>query len=182
MVADKGALILVNPNHGTIEKVDPATGTITRIIDVSASQGHVVPTAMAVGADGDYYVGNLQTFPVVAGASDIYKVTPAGQISIDATGVTAVLGVAFVGDQLYALEASGPPTDPNAPIAPFSGRVVKVTASGVEPVATGLMFPTGMTAGPDGNLYVSNFGFGAPPGAGQVVKVDLSMPVPSAAP
>jgi hypothetical protein len=182
MVADKGALIIVNPNHGTIEKVDPATGTMSRIIDVSASQGHVVPTTLAVGADGDYYVGNLQTFPVVAGASDIYKVTPDGQISIDATGVTAVLGVAFVDGQLYALEASGPPTDPNSPIAPFSGRVVKVTTSGVEPVATGLMFPTGMTAGPDGNLYVSNFGFGGPPGAGQVVKVDLSMALPSAAP
>ena len=45
-----------------------------------------------------------------------------------------------------------------APIALFSGRVVKVAASGVEPVATELMFPTGMTAGLDGNLDVSNFG------------------------
>jgi hypothetical protein len=182
MVADDGALILINPNHGTIDKVDPASGTISRIVDVSASQGHVVPTVMAVGADGDYYVGNLTTFPVVAGAADIYKVTPDGQISVDRTGLTAVTGVAFVGDQLYALETSGPPTDPNAPIAPFSGRVVKVTADGVEPVATGLMFPTGMTAGPDGNLYVSNFGFGGPPGVGQVVKVDLSMATPSTAP
>jgi hypothetical protein len=43
------------------------------------------------------------------------------------------------------------------------------------------MFPTAMTVGPDGNLYISNFGFGGPPGAGQVVKVDLSMPLPAAA-
>jgi len=41
-------------------------------------------------------------------------------------------------------------------------------------VAPGLSFPSGITFGPDGKLYVSNFGFGAPPGAGQVVRVDVS--------
>jgi len=31
-----------------------------------------------------------------------------------------------------------------------------------------------MTFGPDGNLYISNVGFGAPPvGLGQIVKVRL---------
>jgi hypothetical protein len=30
-----------------------------------------------------------------------------------------------------------------------------------------------MTFGPDGTLYVSHFGLGAPPGAGQVVRVDV---------
>jgi hypothetical protein len=31
-----------------------------------------------------------------------------------------------------------------------------------------------MTAGPDGNLYVSNLGFGAPPaGLGQVLKIEI---------
>ena len=28
-----------------------------------------------------------------------------------------------------------------------------------------------MTVGSDGALYVSNFGFGVPPGAGQVVRI-----------
>ena len=28
-----------------------------------------------------------------------------------------------------------------------------------------------MTFGPDGALYVSNAGFGAPPGAGQILKI-----------
>jgi hypothetical protein len=179
MIEHGGSLYLAQPNHGTLDKVDPTTGAMSRVIDISASQGHIVPTAIAVGADGDFYVGNLSTFPVVAGASKIFKVTPDGQISTWASGVTAVTGLTFVGDQLYALEMSGPPTDAQSPIAPFSGRVVHVTTSGVEPVATGLMFPTGMTLGPDGNLYVSNFGFGGPPGAGQVVKVDLSMAAPS---
>ena len=30
-----------------------------------------------------------------------------------------------------------------------------------------------MTFGPDGALYVSNYGFGFPPGAGQIVKVTV---------
>jgi osmotically-inducible protein OsmY len=31
-----------------------------------------------------------------------------------------------------------------------------------------------MTFGPDGALYVSNFGFGAPPGAGQIVRIEVA--------
>ena len=37
-----------------------------------------------------------------------------------------------------------------------------------------LVFPTAMTFGPDGALYVSNFGFGVPPiGLGQIVRIDV---------
>jgi len=70
-----------------------------------------------------------------------------------------------------------------APIVPGTGRVVRLTEGGeLEVVATGLVFPTGMAFGPDGNLYVSNFGFGFPPGAGQVVTIDLSAPLPDTSP
>jgi hypothetical protein len=37
-----------------------------------------------------------------------------------------------------------------------------------------LSLPTAMTFGPDGNLYVSNWGFGPPPvGAGQILKITV---------
>jgi hypothetical protein len=41
--------------------------------------------------------------------------------------------------------------------------------------ASGLLFfPTGMTFGPDGALYVSNVGFGPPPmGLGQVLTIEI---------
>jgi hypothetical protein len=41
-------------------------------------------------------------------------------------------------------------------------------------IASGLTFPTAMTFGPDGALYVSNVGFGPPPnGLGQVLKITV---------
>jgi LPXTG-motif cell wall-anchored protein len=127
---------------------------------------------------GSYYAGTLSQFPVKTGAAQILKIDPSGHFSVYASGLTAVLGIAFDRQgQLYALETSAGVTDPKGPpIAAFTGRVVRVTNGSLEPVATGLMFPTGITFGPDGFLYVSNFGFGGKPGDGQIVKVDVNAP------
>jgi hypothetical protein len=168
MVAVRGALYVVEPNMGALDRVTPA-GKITRVIDISASEGHVVPTSVAYR--GNFFVGNLGRFPIEPGTQHIYKITPSGKIKIWASGLTAVLGVAFDDEgRLYALETStvaGFPT-------PETGRIVRVSRAGVmETIASGLTFPTAMTFGPDGALYVSNYGFGFPPGAGQIVRVAL---------
>ncbi len=175
MVNVGGALYAVEPNHGEIDKVT-TDGQISRVVDISASQGHIVPTAVAYH-DGNFYVGNLGTFPIT-GASKILKITPSGQVSVVATGLSAVLGVAFDNQgRLYALEMS---TAPNQGPVPGTGMVVRMTASGSwETVASGLFFPTGMTFGPDGMLYVSNMGFGPP--MGQIVRVNVNAS-PTAAP
>jgi streptogramin lyase len=172
-----GQLYISESNHGAIDRVDPATGEITRVIDISATEGHVVPTALVVGPDGTLYVSNLLTFPVVEGGATVWTLTPDGTLTEFATGLTAVLGLAFDSEgRLYVLETSGP-GGPDAPIVPGTGRVVRLADDGSwEVIATGLVFPTGMTFGDDGMLYVSNFGFGFPPGAGQVVTVDVSAP------
>jgi sugar lactone lactonase YvrE len=172
-----GQLYVSESNHGAIDRVDPATGEITRVIDMSATEGHVVPTALAVGPDGTLYVSNLLTFPAVEGGAKVWTLTPDGTLTEFATGLTAVLGLAFDSEgRLYALETTAGGTA-DAPIIPGTGRVVRLASDGSwETIATGLVFPSGMTFGDDGTLYVSNFGFGFPPGAGQVVKVDVSMP------
>jgi len=58
---------------------------------------------------------------------------------------------------------------------PGTGKVLRIDHSGtVQEIASGLSLPTAMTFGPDGNLYVSNVGFGPPPvGLGQVVKIEV---------
>jgi SMP-30/Gluconolactonase/LRE-like region len=169
MIQVGGNLYVVESNHGDLIKVTP-DGTATRVVDFSASQGHNVPTA-DVYHDGNFYVSNLSTFPVT-GNSKVYKVTPGGDISVVASGLSAVLGLAYDSQgRLYALEMS---TVPNQGPVPGSGMVVRMTAAGTwEPVATGLFFPTGMTFGPDGMLYVSNMGFGPP--TGQIVKVNVNV-------
>jgi hypothetical protein len=176
MVEHDGALYVVHPNHGAVEKVTPE-GQITRVIDVSAVEGHVVPTAIDVGPDGNFYVGTLLTFPVAAGAAKVYRLTADGQLSTHAEGLTAVLGVAFDEQgRLYVLETSGAGS-PEAPIVPGTGRVVRLTEDGgLEVIATGLVFPGAMTFGADGALYVSDYSFGFPPGAGQIVRIDVTAP------
>ena len=173
MVAVRGDLYAVEPNHGEIDRIDPATGAISRVIDVSASQGHIVPTALAY--KGTFFAGNLGTFPVTPGTESLFKVTPSGQIKTWATGLTTVLGlVAGPRDRLYALESMTAPGFPG-PGELGTGQGVRIDPSGAQTViATGLSFPTAVTLGPDGALYVSNLGFGGPvPGLGQILKITV---------
>ena len=144
---------------------------IMRVIDVSASQGHIVPTAFTF-FNGAFYVGNLSTFPVEPGASKILKINVGGKIKSIGAGLTTVVGVAFDAQgRMYALETDTVPGFPG-PAAAGSGQVVRIEDDGtLTTVASCLVFPTGMTFGPNGALYVSNFGFGLPPGFGQIVRI-----------
>jgi hypothetical protein len=169
MIAVRGDFYVVEPNHGELDRITPH-GDIRRVIDISASQGHIVPTAVAY--HGNFYVGNLNTFPIAPGSAKIYKITPSGQIKVVVEGLTTVLGVAFDHrGRMYVLENT---TDNPFP-TPFTGRVVRVKESGeLKVIASGLFLPTAMTFGPDGHLYVSNVGFGPPPiGLGEVLKIVL---------
>jgi hypothetical protein len=168
MVAVRGKLYAVEPNHGELDVISP-NGEIRRIADISATQGHIVPTSIAY--HGNFFVGNLNTFPIQEGSSKILKISRNGHVKTVVTGVTTVLGVAFDGEgYLYILEN----TTGNPLPTPYTGKVLRVTDDGLEEIATGLFLPTAMTFGPDGALYVSNVGFGPPPvGLGQVVRITV---------
>jgi hypothetical protein len=165
-----------------VDRVSP-DGRISRVIDLSVPFPGTIPPNDWVGPTGiayhsNFYVGTLGQFPVTPGSESIYKVTPSGQFEAAASGLTAVLGVAFDHEgRLYALETDTVSGFPG-PTAAGSGEVVRVNGDGsLTTIATGLVFPTAMTLGPDDALYVSNFGFGVPvPGIGQVVRIDLSTP------
>jgi len=169
MIAVGGNLYAVEPNHGELDKITPE-GEVSRVSDISATQGHVVPTAIAYR--GNFFVGNLNTFPVVPGSSKIYKITPSGNVSVFAEGLTTVLGVVFDRrDRMYVLETTTLAGNPT----PFTGKVIRVDPSRRQTeIASGLFFPTGMTLGPDGALYVSNIGFGPPPvGLGEILRITV---------
>jgi hypothetical protein len=170
MVAVHDDLYAVEPNHGELDRIT-RRGHIERIADISASQGHIVPTALAF-RHGYFYVGNLNVFPIVSGSSKILKISMTGHVEVVVGGLTTVLGLAFdERGRLYALENTVGQPFPT----PGAGRVVRVMRDGtLKTVASGLVLPTAMTFGPDGNLYVSTVGFGPPlAGQGQIVKIEL---------
>ena len=168
MVEAYGGLFAIEPNHGELDAIWPG-GFIQRVVDISRIQGHIVPTAVAFH-DGDFFVGNLDTFPIKDGSSKVMKITPLGELTTVFINLSDIVGLAFdKKGRLYVLEN----TTGNQFPTPGTGKIVRVDGpNNYTEIATGLSLPTAMTFGPDGNLYVSNLGFGPPPvGAGQVLKV-----------
>jgi hypothetical protein len=186
VIAVDGKLIMVEPNHGQVISVTKS-GEIKQVIDISASEGHIVPTSIAERHDV-FFVGNLNLFPIdpqwariltisKGDRDDEYDSVPGLEpakgfrIVSSKAGFTTVVAVDFGPDGLlYALELSDGVGNPT----PGLGKVVRVKRSGeIEEVVTGLAVPTGMTFGRDGRLYVSNLG-AAPAGAGQILRFDIS--------
>lgn len=173
MVSVRGALYAVEPNHGELDEITP-DGQITRIVDISASQGHVVPTVVAY--HGNFYVSNLGQFdPDQLNTQSVFKITPSGQLKVVATGLSKVLGLAFDGrDRMYVLETSYATGDPGPEFG--TGRLLRILPNGKQEILIDsggpLAFPTGMAFGPDGALYISNIGFGPP--IGQILKVEIT--------
>jgi hypothetical protein len=185
-IAVDGKLLTVEPNHGQVISVTKS-GAIGQVIDISASEGHIVPTSIAA-RDRSLFVGNLNLFPIDPQWARILTISSTEQddsedsppglaparghhIVSSKAGFTTVVAVDFGPDGLlYVLELSDQAGFPT----PGFGKVVRVQRSGkIEEIVTGLSVPTGMTFGRDGRLYVSNLG-AAPAGAGQILRFDIS--------
>jgi len=167
MVAVRGSLYAVEPNHGELDRITTG-GNISRVADISASQGHLVPTSVAY--HGTFYIGNLGGFPIMPGTEKILQVTPGGAVHTVATGLTNVVGVAFDDRaRMYVLENTVTAGFPQ----PGEGDIVRVSGGEKTVLVSGLDLPTAMTFGPDGALYVSDRGYGFPPGAGRVLRIRL---------
>ncbi len=128
-----------------------------------------VPTGVAIGPDGNYYVAELTGFPFVDGAARIYKVTPLGEVSIFADGFTNITDIAFRDNgDLYVLEFD----DNGLATMGGTGTISLVRSNGwTKTLFSGLVAPTGLEMGADGKLYVTNFS--AVAGIGQVLRIDM---------
>jgi hypothetical protein len=166
LIAVDGNLYAVEPNHGEVDQITKE-GIVTRLIDVSEAEGHIVPTSIARFKNA-FYVSNLNTFPINPGSSALYTVSNLGGVTKIQPGLTTAVGMVVDGDDTYFLELTAAPGFPT----PGKGGVVRLRSGTFTTIADGLTLPTGMTLGSDGALYVSNFGDG-PPGAGKIVKITL---------
>ena len=188
MVSVNNALHAIEPNSGELLRIDPFSGIISREIDFSASQGHMVPTTV-IYKNGNYLVGNLNLFPIEPHTSRVMTVSnfPAGTgtgvpglsvggpyyVVASKAGFATVVGLAIgpTNGLLYVLQLA-PDTPSGYPDVPY-GKVTRINTDGsLTDVVTGLGVPTAMTFGPDGKLYISNFG-AAPAGAGQIVAATV---------
>src|SRR5215203_584474 len=133
-----------------------------------------VPTSVALGPDGSYYVGQLTGFPFPVGGANIYRVAAEGGTpAVYAENLTAVIDVAFGPDgSLYVLEIAK-----NGLLAAFeggdwTGALIRIAPDGTQTeLAPGTLFaPGGVAVGPDGALYVTNNSIFS--GLGEVVRIE----------
>lgn len=131
-----------------------------------------VPTSVAMGPDGAFYVSQLTGFPFIPGAADIFRVAtnPLGVTSL-AAQFTNLVDLTFGPDgKIYALELAA-----NGILAGDSGvlsQVDPLTGEKKIILNQGLTFPGGLTFGQDGAIYISTLS--ASPGIGQVIRVQFA--------
>ncbi len=169
MITVGGDLFVVEANHGELDRISK-NGNASRVVDFSATLGHVVP-ACETFYNGNFYVGNEDTYPII-NKSSVYKVTPGGEISVVDSNFSTVLGILFdeVGG-MYVLESTTGYPMPT----PGTGDIIRIDPSGERmTIASSLNFPTAMTFGPDNKLYVSVWGFGGIPGQGAIWQFDVT--------
>ncbi len=161
MLAHGNRLYVVETNHNSIFKVDPATGDITRIYDLSLSD----PAPIILARQGNsFYLGCFDG--VILGFGHTF-----GPVNVVDDAYSAIVDMSLVDSQFYLLETFAPDT----PWTPNTGRVIHRDKEGNRTViACNLNFPIGMVR--RGNeLFVSTVSYGQGPveGLGQIVRIDL---------
>jgi hypothetical protein len=169
LLAEPGSRVVAEAGGNTLLRV-ASNGTISTIATFpSRAHGRStdsVPTAVAVGPDGAYYVSELTGVPFAAGAARIYRVVPGQAPEVVYSGFTTVIDLAFGPDgSLYVLEHSTGPV-----FFALPGRLVRIAPGGAQStVIDGLTRPGSVTVGPDGALYVSNRSTSV--GGGEVLRI-----------
>ncbi len=127
-----------------------------------------VPTTVAVGPDGAYYVGELTGFPFPVGGARVYRVVPGEAPQVYASGFTNIIDIAFDRrGRLHVLEIAK-----NGLLSgDLTGALLRVNRDGSRQTlaSQGLVAPGGFVIAADGGFYVTNNGVFAD--TGQVVRI-----------
>ncbi len=154
-------------------------------IQEGAIPAQAVPDSVALGPNGQLYVGELGGFPFGVGASSVYRVNPGASLAkttpiLVAGGFTSIGDIAFdQSGRLLVLEINtGGIGDLTAP-----GALLRLNADGTRTVlaSAGLVSPTGLAVARDGSVYVSNYGTtpatgGAGGTSGEIVRIATTSP------
>ena len=175
--------------------VDPTGGAplppgYTKAVNGLPVSNQSVPTGIALAPDGSLTVSEYTYFPYPEKEARIFSVGDDLSIKTIYDGFTQLTGVAYDADgSLYALQhinnSEWKEIQQGGVITgDISGSVIKIAKDGTRTTiwsGNGLEAASGITVGPDGNLYISNRARLA--GAGQIIKIDprsARVPEPSA--
>lgn len=167
-----GNLYITDGNYNRIIKATPA-GQLSVLAQWENSP---VTVGAAVGPDGNLYVCQFSPEPYLPGSARVDRVTPDGRIEEGVVrNLSNAIDVAFAPDgTMYVLQFVSKFDAVRRRYEPFGGLVLRVRRDGsTEPVVTNLAFPTAMLFGPDGALYVNNYGNEGNDGRGQVLRVSI---------
>lgn len=134
--------LVVDAGGNSLLKVS-ASGEMSTIATFpSRAQGRstdAVPTCVAVGPDGAYYVGELTGAPFLTGAARVYRVEEGRAPEVAHEGFTTIIDLAFGPDgSLYVLQHSSA-----GPFFAAPGSLVRVAPDGTRTtVVAGLEQPT----------------------------------------
>lgn len=109
--------------------------------------------ALSLDADGNIYVSNYGVWDGEKGnGTTALKITPSGQVSVFATGLTNPVGNAIDAEgNFYVNDNNNFSTGNLLKIAPDGTKSIVATIQG---------YPAGLLLGTDGNFYVSNYNRG----------------------
>jgi glucose/arabinose dehydrogenase len=164
LVADAAAndILLVEPNGG----VD----WVAVLTPVFQNGPQPVPTSVAIGPDGAYYVGELTGFSFATGLSRVWRITPGSRhvvcpsaaCTVVATGFTSIMDLAFGPDgTLFVVEfdeGGWLGVEANGFAKTATGGTVSacsVATGSCSVLASGLSLPTALTVDRDGGLWVA---------------------------
>jgi hypothetical protein len=155
-------LFVVEANHNSIFRINPRTGEIIRLYDLSIMD----PAPIILIRHGkDFLLGCFDG--LILGFD--HRFGPVQQLD---EGYSPIVEMSSVGNHLYILQTFSADT----PWTPHTGSVVRRNKNGSRStMVSGLNFPIGMAERGHHELYIStgSYGQGAVEGLGQIVRVDL---------
>lgn len=140
-----------------------------------------VPTGITVGPDGTVYFSEYTGFPYPQGEARIFRLNEAGEPEVYLDGFSHVTDLTFDQDgNLLVLQFSDEPEWKGEDLASLPGSLIQVAPDGTRTTliaaGEGLQSATGVTVGPDGQIYITDRGVG--PQNGQVLRFDGTQQVP----
>jgi hypothetical protein len=168
ILAQAGGRLVVDSGGNDLLRVH-ANGRISTVATFPSRPGRStdsVPTAVATGPDGAYYVGELTGGPFTPGLARVYRVVPGHAPEVYGPTFSFIIDLAWGPDgHLYVLQFASLPGNSGP------GILYRLESDGTKtPVVTDLIAPGGVEFGPDGALYISNKSVLA--GAGEVLRFE----------